>query len=139
MKFVINDVEYLFDKGMTTDVNAKKSDKYVMMTKINGNDVGRVKAALTRKINDADITFVIIGKEANKKHSDSVEIGYKKWINFEIAKSKDAGNDLLAIKINQNYDSPDEVYGAGAKWAMSFTDPAILNALNSPHIFEHQN
>lgn len=97
---------------------------------INSNIVSVVRAALTRKINEATYTFVIIGKEANKQHKDYKEIGFKNWQNFEIHKSKVNGNKLLAIKIDQSYESLDEILGSGAQWAYSFTEHAIMTALN---------
>jgi len=50
---------------------------------IKTNDVGRVKSALTARIRSAHVTFVIVGKEANKLHPDRAAIGYRNWINFE--------------------------------------------------------
>lgn len=94
------------------------------------DSISRIKAGLTRRINASTYTLVIIGKEANKEHPDSDEIGYKNWINFEIAKSKQHGNKLVAVKINKAYESPDELLGAGASWAMSFTQEVIIKALN---------
>lgn len=96
---------------------------------INSWDVARVKAALTRKINEATYTLVLVGKEANKKHEDHEEIGYKNWINFEVAKSKSNKNKLVAVKLKSTNDSPEELLGAGAKWAMSFKQESILKAL----------
>lgn len=96
---------------------------------INSWDVSRVKAALTRKINSATYTLVIVGKEANKKHADSYEIGYKNWLNFEIAKSKINRNKLVAVKLSSTYTSPDELLVSGAKWAMSFKQDSIIKAL----------
>ena len=97
---------------------------------VNSNNVSRVKAALTTRINSATYTLVIIGKEANKRHKDHALIGYKNWINFETARSKDNKNKLVAVKIDKEYESPDEILGSGAAWAMSFTEDAIVNALN---------
>ena len=91
----------------------------------------RIKAALTRKINQSTYTLVIVGKEANKRHKDWREIGYKNWINYEIAKSKEKGNKIVAVKIDKSYESPDELMGAGASCAMSFTQDAILKALDN--------
>ena len=96
---------------------------------INSWDVSRVKAALTRKINSATYTLVIVGKEANKKHVDSYEIGYKNWLNFEIAKTKINRNKLVAVKLSSTYTSPDELLGSDAKWAMSFKQDPIIKAL----------
>lgn len=97
---------------------------------INTNSVSKVKENLTKRINNTTYTLVIIGAEANKQHKDHKEIGYKNWINFEVARSKANNNKLVAVKIDKTYESPDEILGAGAKWAMSFTQDAIIKALN---------
>lgn len=100
-------------------------------TEINSWDIPTVRGALTRKINTATHTLVIVGSEANKKHTDSDDIGYKNWLNFEIAKSKANGNNLIAVKLNSNNVSPDELLNSGACWAMNFNREAILKALES--------
>ena len=53
------------------------------------------------------------------------------WINFEIAKSKEAGNKLVGVKIKSTNESPEELLNSGASWAMSFEKDAILNALSN--------
>lgn len=98
-------------------------------TEIKTDDISRVKAGLTTKINQATYTLVIIGKEANKKHKDSASIGYKNWQNFEIARSKSNNNKLVGVKIDSSYESPEELLGCEAKWAMSFNQEAIIKAL----------
>lgn len=97
---------------------------------IQTNSVAVVKNVLSRKINEATYTLVIIGAEANKLHKDHVAIGYTNWQNYEIAKSKEHGNKLVGIKIKSTNVSPDEILSSGAIWAMSFTKEAIINALN---------
>jgi len=97
---------------------------------INTWDISRIKAALTTSIKEATYTLVIIGRYANSRHPKSNEIGYKNWINFEIAKSKENKNKLVAIKIDNSYESPDEILNAGASWARSFTLEAIIKALD---------
>jgi hypothetical protein len=99
-------------------------------SEINTWEISRIKAGLTTSIRNATYTLVIIGKNANKKHPKSTEIGYKNWINFEIAKSKENKNKLVGIKIEKEYESPDELMNSGASWAMSFTKEAILKALD---------
>lgn len=99
-------------------------------SEVNSENVGRVKAALTAKINKATHTLVIIGRYANSPHRDRVLIGSKNWINFEIKQSKLAKNKIVAIKLNRLYTSPDELLGVNAKWAMSFTQDAIIKALS---------
>ena len=97
---------------------------------INSNNIGRVKAALTRKIKSAKHTLVIVGKNANKKHKDSELIGYRNWINFEVAKSKECKNKIIGVKIDKSYKSPEELLDSGASWAMSFKQDSILSALS---------
>ena len=96
---------------------------------INSMSVPVVKQALSKKINEANYTLVIVGTEANKQHSDHKEIGYKNWLNYEVAKSKAHGNKLAGIKIDKINTSPDELLNSGASWAMSFTQAAIIKAL----------
>ena len=98
-------------------------------SEINSNDISVVKAGLTKKIKAATYTLVIVGKEANKQHKDYKEIGYKNWLNFEIAKSKEHKNKLIGVKLDKSYTSPDELLGASATWAMSFTRDAVIKAL----------
>lgn len=97
---------------------------------INTWSISRIKAALTTSIRQATYTLVIVGKNANKRHPKSGEIGYKNWINFEVAKSKEERNRLVGVKIDREYESPDELIGAGTSWAMTFTKEAILRALD---------
>jgi len=96
---------------------------------IKSYDIGRVKAALTAKINNATGTIVIVGKYANTRHKDWLEIGYGNWLDFEIARSKQNGNHLIAVKLNSLYTAPVELIGAGAEWANSFTEEAIVAAV----------
>ena len=93
-------------------------------------DISRIKASLTTSIRNAAYTLVIIGKNANKRHPEYLEIGYKNWINFVIAKSKENKNRLVCVKIDREYESPSELTGTGASWATSFTKESIINALH---------
>lgn len=98
---------------------------------IKTEDIGRVKAALTTKIKSATYTLVIIGKETNKLHKNHEEIGYRNWQNFEVDQSKLNKNKLVGVKLDKNNESPEEILNSGASWAMSFTQDAILKALNN--------
>lgn len=114
-----------------------KSEKYHFefddksSREINSWNIGVIKAALTKKIKEADYTIVIVGKEANKGHKDHSLIGYKNWQNFEIAKSKEHYNKLVAIKLNREYESPEELLNSNANWAYSFTLENIVKALEN--------
>lgn len=98
---------------------------------IDSNNVGRVKAALTTKINNATHTLVIIGQYANTPHPKRTLIGFRNWINFEVAQSKANRNKIVAIKLDRTYESPEELNGANAAWAMAFTEEAIMKALQA--------
>lgn len=98
---------------------------------INSWDIPTVKAALTKKINTADYTLVIVGKEANHFHADYAKIGSKNWLNFEIKQSKLNRNKLIGVKLNRLNTSPEELLGSNTSWAMSFTQESIIQALNN--------
>ncbi len=92
-------------------------------------NVGRVKAVLSKKIAAASHTLVIVGEHANDPHPESELIGYRNWLNFEIAQSKLARNKLVAVKLNPDYEAPEELVGARASWVRSFNEVDIVQAL----------
>lgn len=112
--------------------NAKNPVDFVDLTPgaIATDDVARVKGVLTTQIRAATHTLIIIGEHANDYHTDSAKIGERNWIWWEIAKSKEEKKGLIAVKIKSTYDTPDPLYGAGASWAMSFTQDEIVKALD---------
>lgn len=98
---------------------------------IHTDSVAKVKENLTKRINNTTYTLVIVGKHSNDEHKDHNGIGFRNWQNFEISRSKDNKNKLVAVKLDKSYTSPDELIGAGASWAMSFTQDAIIKALDN--------
>jgi hypothetical protein len=98
---------------------------------IDTSDVGRVKAVLTTQIRAATHTLVIIGEHANDFHADRAKIGERNWIWWEIVKSKEEKKGLIAVKLKSTYDTPDPLKNAGASWAMSFTQEAVLKAIKN--------
>lgn len=97
---------------------------------IKSDSVSVVKAALTHKIKEADYTLVLIGEDANRRHPDFLEIGYRNWQNFEVAKSREAHKKLVAVSLNCNYEWPEELRGAEAAWARTFACDAVMRALD---------
>jgi hypothetical protein len=97
---------------------------------ISTDNVSRVKAVLTTQIRAATHTLVIIGEHANEFHKDRAEIGTRNWIWWEIEQSKVEGNRLIAVKINYDNTTPDPLNGSGAKWAMSFKQDPVIQAIN---------
>lgn len=96
---------------------------------INTNNIGRVKAALTAKIREADCLLAVIGKYSNSKHRDSDLIGYRNWQAFEIAKANEAGLKIVAVKLDKTFVGPNEIYNSGCSWAYSYTLDSIIDAL----------
>lgn len=97
---------------------------------INTDSVSVVKANLTKRIQKATYTLVIVGKDSTKQHPDHKEIGFNNWQSFEIQRSIDSGNKIVIVKIDSSYKTPKECYGINAKWAYSFTQENIIKALN---------
>lgn len=98
---------------------------------IQSNNISTIKAGLTTKINQAEYTIVIVGSECNKLHKDHLAIGYRNWQIFEIEKSKQARNKIVAVKLNMYNSSPSELLNCGVSWAMSFTFNSIIRAINN--------
>lgn len=98
---------------------------------IQSNDISTIKSCLTKKINEANYTIVLAGKDANKQHKDYLKIGYKNWQNFEVARSVSNGNSLVVVKLPEYSEAPEEAYGHGAEWVNSFEKDAIISALNT--------
>lgn len=127
-----NDKHYKFLLG-AWDANPQFDFVFSDQTpeEIDSSNVGRIKAGLTLKIKEADYTLVLVGKEANKFHRHWQLIGYRNWINFEVAKSKELEKKIVAVKLDRENESPEELLNSGASWAMSFSQDAIIKALNA--------
>lgn len=95
------------------------------------SDFARVKGALTTKIRAAECTLVIVGEYANALHRHSAQIGYRNWINFEVAKSVECGNKIVAVKLSRNNASPEKLLGVNAEWVHGFNPEDIATAINN--------
>lgn len=120
---------YYLLKGWDANKSFKFHFSDYTSKEIKSDSVAVVKQKLSQKINEADYTLVIIGEHSNDRHMDSDLIGFRNWQNYEIAKSVEHGNKIIAVKIDKSYESPIEILGVGASWAMSFTETAIAKAL----------
>ncbi|MDB5226224.1 MAG: TIR-like protein [Bacteroidota bacterium] len=88
---------------------------------INSTDASVIKSTLTRMMKQADYLLVIIGEKSHES----------KWMRWEIetAKQADIKLKLAAVKIENSYNTPEGLLGAGASFARSFKEQEILNAL----------
>lgn len=99
-------------------------------TEIQSEDIGRIKAALTRKINQSTHTLVIVGEEANKRHPDYEEIGYRNWINFEVYQSIDV-TKIRVLLLDEDNTLPEELKGAEYKSIAGFTVENVKTLLEA--------
>lgn len=93
------------------------------------SDIGSLKAMLSKKIGESTHTLVIIGEYANALHRDYTIIGYKNWINYEIARSREMGKKLIAVKLDPAFDPPEELLNSKVKWVDSFNVESIIAAI----------
>ena len=96
------------------------------------DNIDRIKAGLTKKINGTSYTLVIIGIEANTSDPDETLIGFKNWINFEVHQSKLHHNKHIGVKLKESYESPAELQGTAAKITSRFNLDEIANLLREP-------
>lgn len=88
---------------------------------IDSTDGAAIKRAISAKINNATYFLCIIGKKTHKS----------KWVKWEISKAVELKKKIVAVKIEKDNESPDEILNVGASWAMSFTFDAIKKAIDN--------
>ena len=49
---------------------------------------------------------------------------------WEIEQAKELKKRIIAVKISKNYNTPINLYGIEAKWALDFSKTSILKAMN---------
>jgi hypothetical protein len=130
--------DYEHDRNYRYLLNALEKDQRNRMdfdditpSEIDTASVARVKQVLTTKIRSATHLLVIVGKYANSLHPDRVEIGTRNWQWWEIEKAKVEGKGLIAVKIDSANSSPDPLQNANASWAYSYTEDAIVKAIDA--------
>lgn len=127
-----NDKNYRYLlKALAANAGSEIDFEDLTPEEIQSSDVGRIKAALTRRIKRSTHTLVIIGAHANSYHPDREEIGQRNWQWWEIEKSDEEGNSFIAVKIKSTNNTPEPLYGKRATWARTFKVESILNAINS--------
>lgn len=96
---------------------------------IQTDSVQVIKQQLSWRIADANYMVVIIGKHSNDLHKDHIEIGYRNWQSYEIAKNYEKGNGLVVVILDSTCDIPIECYGKGAKIVHGYSLVGIKSAL----------
>lgn len=87
---------------------------------INSVDAAYIKTVIKGRIKSSDTLLCIIGE----KTTDS------DWVNWEVDTAVALGKSIVAVKIDQTYQSPPAILGVGATWAMSFTYASIKKAID---------
>ena len=125
-----NDRQYKYTLNMwNANSNFEFTCNDTSPSEIQSWNIPTIKGVLSRKINEATHVIVIVGKEANKLHKDSFDIGYRNWQNFEIAKAKSLGKKIIAVQLNSLYEYPEELKNCGAIRVHSFNHIEILKAV----------
>lgn len=122
--------KYLMNAWDAND-NFDLSFNDVTPDEIQSNNIPVIKANLTRKINQADVTVVLVGEDATKLHKNRKDIGYDNWQIFEIEQSKANGNKLVVVKLDKDNAVPEACYDCGATWVNSFNEEGIVEAIES--------
>ncbi|NLK10821.1 MAG: TIR domain-containing protein [Staphylococcus equorum] len=86
---------------------------------INSKDADYIKKVIKERINSSKKVLVLVGENTSRSE----------WVEWEIEKAHALGKQLVAVKINNSYTSPDAIFGKNAKWAKSFTYESIKKAL----------
>lgn len=88
---------------------------------IDSQDAGRIKAAISRRMADAQCLLVIVGEKTS--HST--------WVAWEIEKAKDLGLSLVGVKVKGSYTTPAALLDVGTHWARAFDRDPIVAAINA--------
>jgi hypothetical protein len=98
-----------------------KFDDLSVGVSINSDNATYIKSVIKRKISDSSLFLCLVGQNTHNSE----------WVKWEIDKAVELGKKIVAVKIKSTYQTPTNLYGVGAVWAMSFTYDSIKKALNS--------
>ena len=88
---------------------------------VNITDAPAIKRVISSKINASKNFLCIVGENTNKSE----------WVAWEIEKAVELGKKIIAVKTKKSNETPPELLGIGASWALSFTFDAIKKAIES--------
>lgn len=88
-------------------------------TSINSKDAYYIKYVISNRIANSNIFLCLIGEHTHKSE----------WVAWEIEQAKELKKRIIAVKISKNYNTPINLYGVGASWALDFSKSSILNAM----------
>lgn len=86
---------------------------------IDSDDAAAIKRVISARINASTYFLCIVGKYTHKSG----------WVVWEIDKAVELKKKIVAVKTSKDNESPSELLGIGAEWALSFTFDSIKNAI----------
>ncbi|MFJ7842033.1 TIR domain-containing protein [Lysinibacillus sphaericus] len=97
-----------------------KFDDTSVGVSINSTNAAYIKTVITNKIKESPVFLALVGENTHNSE----------WCKWEIDKAIELKKKIVAVKINKSYESPSNLLGIGATWAMSFTYEAIKKAID---------
>lgn len=82
-----------------------------------------IKRVISARIGEATGFLCIVGKSTYRSG----------WVRWEIDKAKELRKRLIAVKINKDCTTPNELFNSGAAWALSYNFEAIKNAVDEAY------
>lgn len=98
-----------------------KFDDTSVGVSIKSDNATYIKSVIKSKMRDSSVILFLIGENTHKSE----------WCKWEMEKAVELNKKIVAVKIKSTYKTPLELYGVGAKWAMSFTYESIKKAIDS--------
>ena len=87
---------------------------------VDSTEASVIRRVISTRISDSVYFLCIIGKHTYKSS----------WVAWEIKKAADLNKKIIAVKTAKDNDTPLELYGIGAEWALSFSFDSIKNAID---------
>lgn len=88
---------------------------------IKSKNADKIKDKLYDMIGDADYMIVLLGQRTHQRE----------WVRWEVKMAKEQGLEIVVVKIDRSYKTPNCLIGAGARFVYSFNLHDIKMALNS--------
>lgn len=126
---------------ISLDVNSDINYKYMLEAWNYGNgleftsrttdngDISIQRTIITKLIRSVNAVLVIVGRNSDKIHTRSKEIGYRNWQNFEVAKAREYKKKIIVVDIDPTFSQPSELAGAGYLKVPHFDHDSILKAI----------
>lgn len=93
-------------------------DKSVGLS-INTNNESRIKAGITKNLNESNLILCIVGEETHQRP----------MINWELEKAKELNKKILVVKTNNKYKTPECLLGSNIRIIKKFEKDLILKEI----------